>query len=141
LPLHGDGAQSRDFTHVADAVDATFRAAFADDPATIDNVGGGHEATLREIVALLEELSEREAVIDRRPEQAGDVRRTAADTSRAREDLGWQPSVGLRDRRRSQLDRVQARRDALAGTVRFARRRPAASGGVETAATGGGGIG
>jgi nucleoside-diphosphate-sugar epimerase len=141
FPLYGDGAQSRDFTHVADTVDATFRAALADDPAAVYNVGGGHEATLREIVGLLEELAEREAVIDRRPAQAGDVRRTAADTRRAREDLGWQPSVGLRDGLRSQLEWVQARREALAGTVRFPRRRPAAGAGVETAATGGGGIG
>ena len=141
FPLYGDGSQSRDFTHVADAVDATFRAALADDPAAVYNVGGGQEATLSEIVALLEELSGATAVLDRRSAQAGDVRRTAADTSRALADLGWEPSVGLRDGLRSQLDWVRARRRALAGTVRFPRFPRRADAGVPTAATGGGGIG
>jgi nucleoside-diphosphate-sugar epimerase len=113
FPMFGDGSQSRDFTHVADAVDATFRAGLAEVPAAIYNVGGGHEATLAEIVALLEDLSGREITLDRRPEQAGDVRRTAADTTRAAGDLGWQPTVGLREGLRSQLDWVIARRRSL----------------------------
>jgi UDP-glucuronate 4-epimerase len=113
FPLYGDGQQSRDFTHVADAVDATYRAGLADEPAAIYNVGGGHEATLADVIGILEELSGREAVLDRRPDQAGDVRRTAADTARARDDLGWQASVGLREGLRSELEWVTARREAL----------------------------
>ena len=114
FPLFGDGTQSRDFTHVADAVDATFRAGLADDPAAIYNVGGGHEATLAEVIAMLEDLSGRPAVLDRKPAQAGDVRRTAADTTRAETDLDWRPSVGLREGLRSEIDWVAARREALA---------------------------
>ena len=83
FPMFGDGSQSRDFTHVADAVDATFRAGLAGDPAPIYNVGGGHEATLAEIVALLEDLSGETALLDRRPDRVGDVKRTSADTARA----------------------------------------------------------
>jgi len=113
FPLYGDGSQSRDFTHVADAVDATFRAALAEDPTAIYNVGGGHEATLAEIIGLLEELSGRSAVLERKPAQVGDVRRTAADTTRAETDLGWHARVGLRDGLKSQLDWVTARRSAL----------------------------
>jgi nucleoside-diphosphate-sugar epimerase len=112
FPLYGTGRQSRDFTHVADAVDATFRAGLAERPARIYNVGGGHEATLAEVIALLEDLAGRPAVLDRRPVQAGDVKRTAADTTRAVEDLGWRASVGLREGLRSQLDWVAARRAA-----------------------------
>jgi UDP-glucuronate 4-epimerase len=112
FPLYGDGSQSRDFTHVADAVDATYRAGLADDPAPIYNVGGGHEATLAEIIGLLEDLSGRVAALDRRPDQAGDVRRTAADTTRACADLGWKATVGLREGLRSELEWVAARRAA-----------------------------
>jgi nucleoside-diphosphate-sugar epimerase len=122
FPLQGDGRQSRDFTHVADAVDATWRAALADAPAPVYNVGGGHEATLAQIIALLEELSGETALLERRPAQAGDVRRTAADTARAAADLGWRPEVGLRDGLRSELDWVAGRRRALASTVKFPRR-------------------
>ena len=114
FPLYGDGQQSRDFTHVADAVDATYRSGLADDAAAIYNVGGGHEATLADVIAMLEELAGREAVLDRRPDQAGDVRRTAAQTTRAETDLGWGPSVGLREGLRSELDWVGARRRSLA---------------------------
>jgi UDP-glucuronate 4-epimerase len=121
FPLYGDGTQSRDFTHVADAVDATLRAGLADDPARVYNIGGGHEATVAEVIALLEELSGQTAMLDRHPAQAGDVRRTAADTRRARADLGWEPRVGLRDGLRSQLDWVAARREALSRTVEFPR--------------------
>jgi nucleoside-diphosphate-sugar epimerase len=113
FPMFGDGSQSRDFTHVADAVDATFRAGVAERVRPIYNVGGGHEATLAEVVALLEELSGETAILDRRPDRVGDVKRTSADTTRAREDLGWEPSVGLREGLRSQLDWVRARRGTL----------------------------
>ena len=113
FPMYGDGSQSRDFTHVADAVDATFRAGLADRVAPIYNVGGGHEATMAEIVALLEELSGETAVIDRRPDRFGDVKRTCADTTLAQQDLGWQPSVGLREGLRSELEWVRARRASL----------------------------
>ena len=118
FPMYGDGSQSRDFTHVADAVDATFRAGLNERVAPIYNVGGGHEATLAEVVGLLEELSGETAVLDRRPDRVGDVKRTCADTTRAREDLGWAPSVGLREGLRSQLEWVRARRGTVSPTGR-----------------------
>jgi UDP-glucuronate 4-epimerase len=126
FPMFGDGSQSRDFTHVADAVDATLRAGLAADPAPIYNVGGGHEATLAEIVELLEDLSGEKAVIDRRPDRVGDVRRTCADTSRAQSDLDWQPSVGLREGLHSQLEWVRARRREISRANRLRLPRAAA---------------
>jgi UDP-glucuronate 4-epimerase len=122
FPMFGDGSQSRDFTHVADAVDATFRAGLAAEPAPIYNVGGGHEATLAEVVARLEDLSGETALLDRRPDRVGDVKRTCADTARAREDLGWHPTVGLREGLQSQLEWVRARRRSLSRSGRFPRR-------------------
>ena len=49
------------------------------------------------------------------------MKRTSADTTRAREDLGWQPTVGLREGLHSQLEWVRARRRALNRTGRFPR--------------------
>lgn len=95
FPVYGDGAQSRDFTYVADAVDATFRAGVAPSPAPVYNVGGGNEATLTEVIETLEELAGRPALLDRREAQAGDVRRTSADTALAQTTLGWTPRVSL----------------------------------------------
>jgi UDP-glucuronate 4-epimerase len=109
FPMYGDGFQSRDFTFVTDACDATLRAGLVDDPAPVYNVGGGDEATLSRVIALLEELSGRELAVDRRGVQRGDVRRTSADVTLARESLGWRPAVGLAEGLGAELDWVGRR--------------------------------
>jgi nucleoside-diphosphate-sugar epimerase len=91
--VYGDGRQSRSFTFVGDVVDATIRALDAA-PATY-NVGGGEEATLREAVALLQERAGRRLRVRYGPPQAGDMRRTKADTSRIEGALGWRASTPL----------------------------------------------
>ena len=45
--------------------------------------------------------------LDRRGVQTGDVKRTSADTTRARQTLGWEPAVGFRDGLAGELDRVR----------------------------------
>ncbi|NIV39350.1 MAG: NAD-dependent epimerase/dehydratase family protein [Anaerolineae bacterium] len=96
FPLYGDGKQTRDFTFVGDAVEATIRAASAE-PGSVFNVGGGSRVTLSEVIAMVEELVGKEARIDRRRKQAGDVRHTWADTSRIRDAVGFEPQVNLRE--------------------------------------------
>ncbi len=93
--VYGDGLQSRDFTYVSDACDATLRAAVADAPQPIYNIGGGTETTLAQVVDRVEVLAGRRLRAGRVHEQRGDVRRTAADTTAARTDLGWRPRVDL----------------------------------------------
>src|SRR5581483_1138159 len=114
FPLYGDGSQSRDFTYVDDAVEATLRAAIAPRPAAIYNVGGGEEAALERAIAVLEALAGRRVVLDRRAAQPGDVRRTGADTTLARGALGWRPETNLRDGLRRELDWVWSRRARVA---------------------------
>jgi UDP-glucuronate 4-epimerase len=104
FPLYGDGSQSRDFTYVADAVDATVRAAHAGRPHALYNVGGGEEATLAHVIGLLESLTGKSVVLERRERQAGDVRRTGADTSLARVTIGWRPATRLREGLRRELE-------------------------------------
>ena len=97
FPMFGDGSQSRDFTHVSDAVEGTYLAGIAQDPDPIYNIGGGEEATLSEVITTLEDLAGASVALDRRGVQTGDVKRTSADTTRARQTLGWEPTVGLRE--------------------------------------------
>jgi UDP-glucuronate 4-epimerase len=106
--VFGDGHQSRDFTFVSDAVAATIAAMNEGPGRRAYNVGGGTEATLREIIATFEELSGRS--LDARFEGAakGDPRRTFADTEAIRRDLGWSPEVNLRTGLQLQLDDVLA---------------------------------
>ena len=96
FPLYGDGKQTRDFTFVSDAVEATVRAASAE-PGSVFNVGGGSRVTLNEVIAMIEELAGKRARIERQRKQAGDVRHTWADTSRIRDAIGFEPQVALRE--------------------------------------------
>jgi nucleoside-diphosphate-sugar epimerase len=92
--LYGDGSQSRGFTFVSDAVEATLAA--MERGRGVYNVGGGSEATMREAIRLAEEVSGRTLDVRTTPAVAGDVRRTAADVTRIRNELGWEPKVDLR---------------------------------------------
>jgi UDP-glucuronate 4-epimerase len=107
--LYGDGLQSRSFTYVADAVGATVAAMERAAAGTLYNVGGGAEATMRDAIATLEELSGRTLDLVERPAAAGDVRRTAADTERIERDLGWRATTGLRDGLRAQWEWASVR--------------------------------
>ncbi len=110
FPLYGTGEQSRDFTYVADAVEATILA-MTDAPAGATyNVGGGNEATLAEVVRTVEEITGRDVRLDRRPVARGDVLRTAADTSRLRGELRWQPRTDLATGLREQFLWLEAGR-------------------------------
>ena len=95
ITVYGDGAQSRDFTFVADAVEATFRAwEHGGGPATY-NVGGGSQVEVREAVALLERLLGVKAIVRHEPTPPGDPPRTRADSTRLRAALGMVPAIGI----------------------------------------------
>jgi UDP-glucose 4-epimerase len=93
--VYGDGQQSREFTFVADAVAATIAA--LDAPAgAVYNVGGGAETTLNAVIETCERLSGKTLKRVQVPAATGDPRRTGADTSRIRDDLGWQPTTTVK---------------------------------------------
>ena len=101
--VFGTGEQSRDVTYVADAVSAAIAAMERAPAGAVYNVGGGTEASLREVVAILERLAGRRLDARREPAAAGDVGRTAADTSRIRAELGWAPTTSLEQGLEAQL--------------------------------------
>jgi nucleoside-diphosphate-sugar epimerase len=107
--LHGDGTQSRDFTYVSDAVDATVRAMDADEPGELLNVGGGQEASMLEVISLIETAVGRPLEVLSAPAQVGDVQRTGGDTARVRQ-LGWNPQVSLAEGLENEIAWVRERR-------------------------------
>jgi UDP-glucose 4-epimerase len=96
--IFGDGEQSRDFTYVANVVDATLRACSAPDAAGhVINVGTGGRFTLNETLRLLGKIAGREVRAQYEPPRAGDIRDSQADISLARALLGYAPSVGFEE--------------------------------------------
>jgi nucleoside-diphosphate-sugar epimerase len=93
--LFGDGDQSRGWTYVGDIVEATILA--MERGQGTYNVGGAHEASMNETIALFERVSGRTLDVVRDAEVPGDQRRTQADTTRIRGDLGWEPQVSLEE--------------------------------------------
>lgn len=111
FPLLGSGRQSRDFTHVDDAVDATVRAMHAANPDPLFNIGGGEEASLTRLIEAVGSMAGRPVPLVTSDAQAGDVSRTRADTTRARRSLGWRPEIGLAEGLRSEFEWVADRHD------------------------------
>jgi len=105
--LFGDGDQSRGWTYVDDIVAGTI-AALEHGTGTY-NIGGAIEASMNEAIALLEQIAGRSLDVRRQPAVAGDQRRTAADTTRIRDELGWRPRVSFEDGLRAQWEWAQGR--------------------------------
>jgi len=105
LTIYGDGEQTRDFTYVADAVEANILALRL--PPLSDwrvwNIGGGSRVSINEVVALLEQIMGRRAILKYVAPQHGDVRHTWADVSAAKRDLGFKPDTGLEEGLRAQV--------------------------------------
>jgi UDP-glucuronate 4-epimerase len=105
--LYGDGEQSRGWTYVSDVVDATILA--MQRGAGTYNVGGAHEVSMREAIAQFERISGRTLDVREQPAVPGDQRRTNADTTRIRSELGWEPRVDVEEGVRAEWDWACAR--------------------------------
>ncbi len=97
LSIFGSGEQTRDFTFIDDIVEANLAAAALEGVEGVYNLGGGSRVTLLEVLRTLADVAGRPLELNHLPEQAGDVKHTEADTSRAREKLGYAPRVSLRE--------------------------------------------
>jgi intein/homing endonuclease len=112
LTVFGDGSQTRSFCYVTDLIDGVIRLAESGHHQPV-NVGNPKEYTLLElaetVIAVCESRSE--IVFEALPEDDPQVRQP--DIALARDVLGWEPAVGLRDGLRRTLDAAGA--DALTG--------------------------
>lgn len=103
--IHGDGTQSRDFTHVENVMHANHIAALSTNPVAINevyNIAYGESTNLNELVELLQELlgrfdpSIQEVEITYGPERVGDVRHSLASVVKAKTILGYRPEWSAR---------------------------------------------
>jgi nucleoside-diphosphate-sugar epimerase len=110
IEVFGDGHQTRDFTYVADVVDATRAAAVSTDAVGgIYNIGGGSRISVRDAIRELELRAGRTTDVHYEDRQLGDVRDTGADTSAARRDLGFAPMTSVGDGLAAELEWMEDR--------------------------------
>lgn len=96
VPLYGDGSQERDFTYVDDIAHGTVLAVRPVGYEVI-NLGSDRPVTIRQVIALLEEMLRRPARVERLPHHPTDVPATWANVTKARRLLGWTPKTVLEE--------------------------------------------
>lgn len=98
IPVFGDGSTSRDYTYVDDIVKGIIAAIhYTERPYEIINLGNNQTVSLQQLIETLEKVIGKKAIINRQPEQAGDVPHTYADVSKAENLLGYKARTGLED--------------------------------------------
>lgn len=102
--VFGDGMQTRDFTYIDDAVEANFLAARSRAMGEVFNIGGGSRISINDLVKMIEDIVGRRLKIKYEEKQKGDVRSTWADISKAKEGMGWEPKVAIREGLRRFMD-------------------------------------
>ena len=93
--IYGDGEQTRDFTYVDDVVAANLCCCHAPDSASggVYNVAWGRRTSVNELARTIASVLGKKIEPVHKPARAGDVRDSQADSTRARELLGWKPGV------------------------------------------------
>lgn len=98
LELHWDGKQSRDFTHIRNIVFANFLALKTEKGVgRAYNIANGCSYSLNDLIRVIEKVVGRRLERKRHPKRAGDVRKTYADISGAKRDLGYKALMGFED--------------------------------------------
>lgn len=97
IPVFGDGSTARDYTYVTDAVDGIMACTRKEFGYAIFNLGESQTVKLSYLIELLEKVLGKKAIIDRQPNQPGDVPITYADISKARSALGYNPHVKIEE--------------------------------------------
>ena len=98
VPVYGDGSTIRDYTYVDDIVSGiTAAISYNDSTYEIINLGGGAPLELNEMIGIIEKELGKKAIIERLPMQAGDVKKTSADITKAKKLLGFEPKTAFKD--------------------------------------------
>jgi nucleoside-diphosphate-sugar epimerase len=108
IHVHGDGSQRRDFTFVADVVQATAAALEAPPVGAVVNVARGKTVALSDVIETVRRVTKAKLPVEHGPSEKGDVRVTSADVSTARRLLGYDPRTDLDEGIARQWEHVRA---------------------------------
>jgi UDP-glucuronate 4-epimerase len=95
IPVFGDGSTARDYTYISDILAGVMACTQREFGYEVFNLGESETVKLNRLIELLENAIGKKAILDRKPLQSGDVPLTCADISRAREKLGYNPTVKI----------------------------------------------
>ena len=107
LTVEGDGEQTRDFVHVDDVVRANLLAATTDAVGRPFNVGTGRSSSINELAETVRDVVGSDIAINHVPGRTNDIEQSEADLGDARELLGYEPTMSLRDGLEATLDAEQ----------------------------------
>jgi UDP-glucuronate 4-epimerase len=109
IVMFGDGSMRRDFTHVDDITRGILAAVDRAPAGYRDyNLGSSAPIDLRGLITAIGQAAGVEPIIERAPVPLGDVDATYADVSRAKTELGWEPTIGLHDGLKTVVEWVRA---------------------------------
>ncbi len=113
--VYGDGNQTRDFTYVTNALDATLRAATAPNAMAgeVFNVGTGTRHSLNKTLGVLASITGKKIMAKYEAERPGDIRDSLADISKARRLLGYDPVVDFEEGLRLTYDWYKTNLESL----------------------------
>jgi UDP-glucuronate 4-epimerase len=97
IELFGDGSSARDYTYITDIVDGIMACVRETFGYEIFNLGGSKPTKLSRLVELLEAALGKKALIERKPDQPGDVPQTWADLTKSGRLLGYTPKISMEE--------------------------------------------
>jgi len=98
ITMYGDGNTSRDYTFIDDTVQGVMAAMHYDKTDfEIINLGNNYTVSLKKLITSIEEITGKKAIIERLPDQPGDVPKTFADISKAKQLLAYNPQTPLKE--------------------------------------------
>ncbi|MFB6076599.1 MAG: GDP-mannose 4,6-dehydratase, partial [Candidatus Nanohaloarchaea archaeon] len=104
LTIHGDGEQTRDFVHVSDVVQALAMAVAEGQSGEAYNIGTGEAVSINDLAGIIQEEAEEDVEPVHTDPRQGDIEQSRADISKAREELGFEPRVDIREGLRGLLE-------------------------------------
>jgi UDP-glucose 4-epimerase len=97
ISIYGNGFQTRDFTYVADIIDANLLAIQSRDTGQVFNIGGGSRITVIDLVWIIQKNLNIAPDIHYQEQQKGDVTDTLADINKVSSTLGWIPKISIEE--------------------------------------------
>ena len=96
IPVFGDGSTRRDYTFIDDIIEGIISSLnYQDSNYELINLGNDQTVTLSQMIEIIEAVVGKKAIVDRQPEQPGDVPQTWADVTKAKKLLGYEPKTNF----------------------------------------------